>query len=205
MFQLSLPLQRDPVDSPAPSFDLAFTRLERLHLDADSWVDRCPGWVQGDAALFEQVLASRDWNQRTRWMYDRQVAEPRLTAPWNLRSGVPLQPPVLEAMRHALSARYGHTFDSVGFNLYRDGQDSVAWHRDHISQDVLDPIICLVSVGHPRKFQMRPPGGGQSRTFFLGHGDLFVTGGKTQRDWDHAVPKVDHAEGPRISLAFRYG
>ncbi len=38
----------------------------------------------------------------------------------------------------------------------------------------------------------------------LGRGDLLVTGGRTQRDWDHAVPKVASA-GPRISLAFRYG
>jgi hypothetical protein len=32
-----------------------------------------------------------------------------------------------ERMRAALSVRYGVTFDSVGFNLCRDGNDSVAW------------------------------------------------------------------------------
>jgi hypothetical protein len=31
-----------------------------------------------------------------------------------------------------------------------------------------------------------------------------VTGGRTQRDWEHSVPKVA-AAGPRISVAFRYG
>jgi alkylated DNA repair dioxygenase AlkB len=62
----------------------------------------------------------------------------------------------------------------------------------------------LVSLGEPRKFLLRPRGGGASRAFHLGRGDLLVTGGKTQREWDHCVPKVARA-GPRISLAFRYG
>jgi hypothetical protein len=38
----------------------------------------------------------------------------------------------------------------------------------------------------------------------LGRGDLLVTGGRTQRDWLHGVPKVAKA-GPRISIAFRHG
>ena len=38
----------------------------------------------------------------------------------------------------------------------------------------------------------------------LGRGDLLVTGGKTQRTWEHSVPKVAQA-GPRISLAYRHG
>lgn len=38
----------------------------------------------------------------------------------------------------------------------------------------------------------------------LGHGDLLVTGGRTQRTWLHSVPKVATA-GPRMSIAFRHG
>jgi hypothetical protein len=37
----------------------------------------------------------------------------------------------------------------------------------------------------------------------LGHGDLLVTGGQSQRKWEHSVPKVAYA-GPRISLAYRH-
>jgi alkylated DNA repair dioxygenase AlkB len=136
-------------------------------------------------------------------MYDQRVREPRLTAPWNARSGEPLEPPILEEIRAALSGRYGRRFDSVGFNLYRDGHDSVAWHSDRIAKEIEDPIVALVSLGEPRKFQLRPKGGGPSRTFMLGRGDLLVTGGRTQRDWDHSVPKVRQA-GPRISLAYRH-
>ena len=64
--------------------------------------------------------------------------------------------------------------------------------------------MVLVSLGFPRKFLLRPVGGGSSRSFMLGAGDLLVTGGKTQRTWQHSVPKVAKA-GPRISLAYRHG
>jgi alkylated DNA repair dioxygenase AlkB len=186
------------------SFDSSFAGVRRLHLDERSWIDYAPGWVTGSDVLFDRIVASRDWGQRTRRMYDRRVLEPRLTAPWNARSGAPLEPPVLDDIRRALSARYGVEFDSIGFNFYRDGQDSVAWHRDKIRSDIEEPIVVLVSLGEPRKFLVRPRGGGLSTAFQLGRGDLLVTGGRTQRDWEHTVPKVARA-GPRISLAFRYG
>jgi alkylated DNA repair dioxygenase AlkB len=184
--------------------DSSFSGLLRVELDDESWIEHAPGWVSGADRLFDEILGTRNWEQRSRQMYDKRVQEPRLTAPWNLESGEPLEPPVLEEIRAALSARYEREFDSVGFNLYRDGHDSVAWHADRIKKDIDDPIVALVSVGEPRKFLLRPKGGGQSRAFMLGRGDLLVTGGKTQRTWEHSVPKVAKA-GPRISLAYRHG
>ena len=107
-------------------------------------------------------------------------------------------------MRIALSQRYGVAFDSVGLNLYRDGRDSVAWHRDRIAKDIDDPLVAIVSVGEPRRFLLRPVTGGHSRALLLGRGDLLVTGGTCQRTWQHTVPKVAKA-GPRISITFRHG
>jgi alkylated DNA repair dioxygenase AlkB len=186
------------------SFDSSYAKIERIALDTFSWVDRAQGWIDGADALFQKIIASRNWKQRSRWMYSRLRAEPRLTAPWRLGSGVPLEPSLLEEMRGSLSLRYSVLFDSVGFNLYRDGQDSVAWHRDHIRQEIAEPIVALVILGERRKLMFRPRRGGASRAFLLGHGDLLVTGGRTNLDWEHAVPKTATA-GPRISLAFRYG
>lgn len=190
--------------TPDATFDEAYAGVERIELDGDSWVDHAAGWVRGADALFEALLQTRRWSQRTRWMYQRRVKEPRLTAPWSADAGVPLEPPLLEAMRRSLSRRYGVRFDSIGFNLYRNGRDSVAWHRDHIRPEIEQPIIALVSLGERRRFLLRPRGGGASRPFALGRGDLFVTGGRANRDWEHAVPKVARA-APRISVAFRYG
>jgi alkylated DNA repair dioxygenase AlkB len=198
IWQPSLLAAGDAVD-----FDGSYSHLKRIQLDRDAWVDHAPEWVSGSDRLFEAVL-SRRWEQRSRRMYDQRVQEPRLTAPWSLQSREPLEPAVLEDIRLSLSDRYGRLFDSVGFNLYRDGQDGVAWHADRIPQEIEAPIVALVSLGEPRKFQLRPKGGGASRTFVLGRGDLLVTGGNTQRTWDHSVPKVARA-GPRISLAYRHG
>jgi alkylated DNA repair dioxygenase AlkB len=198
------PFQPSLFNREAAAFDRSFARLTRLALDARSWIDHAPGWLAGSDGLFEELLGSRGWGQRTRRMYERRLPEPRLTSHWTSASGEPLRPELLEELRRCLGARYGVTFDSVGFNLYRDGRDSVAWHGDRIRKEIAEPVVALVSLGEPRKFLVRPHGGGRSIAFTLGRGDLLVTGGRAQRDWEHSVPKVSRA-GPRISLAFRHG
>src|SRR5437763_15524513 len=95
------------LDSGVPaSVDEAFAGLERIQLDVDSWVDHAAGWVRGADGLFAQLVTSTDWGQRERWMYTRRVQEPRLTSHWRADSGLPLTPPVLEALREVLSGRY---------------------------------------------------------------------------------------------------
>jgi alkylated DNA repair dioxygenase AlkB len=184
--------------------DDSFCGLERIELDRDSWVDHCPGWLAGSDQAFEELLREVAWSQRRRWMYDRQVDEPRLTS-WKAAGEHDIGDyEWLEETRASLSAHYEVRFDSVGLNLYRDGADSVAWHRDRIPPEIVDPVVALVSLGEPRKFLLRPEGGGKSRTFKLGRGDLLVTGGQTQRRFEHSVPKVK-AAGARMSIVFRHG
>jgi alkylated DNA repair dioxygenase AlkB len=190
-----------------PAVDELFSGAERTWLDRRSWVERVPGWVSDSDALFAHLVESADWGQRTRKMWDNEVLEPRLTAWWSAESKKPLEPPILERMRRALSARYGVEFDSMGLNLYRDGRDSVAWHGDRIAREIAEPLVAIVSVGEPRKFLLRPKAKGTglpTHRLLLGRGELLVTGGATQRAWEHSVPKVASA-GPRLSLTFRHG
>ena len=65
-------------------------------------------------------------------MYDREVDEPRLTSWRRIDAQTAGGYRWLEDARASLSTRYDVPFDSVGINLYRDGADSVAWHRDRI-------------------------------------------------------------------------
>ncbi|HWW53158.1 MAG TPA: alpha-ketoglutarate-dependent dioxygenase AlkB [Acidimicrobiales bacterium] len=193
---------RLPEGAGAPT-RLAISGDARQWLDSRSWIDHVAEWLPEADAVFAELLDTLPWEQRTRRMYDGDVLEPRLTASWKAGGGAtPLARGLAEA-RQCLSAHYGVVFDSVGFNLYRDGRDSVAWHRDKIPQSIVDPIVVLVSLGEPRRLLLRPRGGGSSHRFSLGTGDLLVTGGRTQRDWEHTVPKVSSA-GPRISVAFRH-
>jgi alkylated DNA repair dioxygenase AlkB len=184
--------------------DASFSGLERTHLDGDCWVDLYPRWVSGSDRAFEELLRDVAWGQRRRRMYDRVVDEPRLTSWQTLDEDAAVASPWVDDARASLSARYDVRFDSVGINLYRDGADSVAWHRDRLPPEIVDPIVALVSLGEPRTFLLRPEGGGRSRAFRLGQGDLLVTGGQTQRRFEHSVPKVK-ASGPRMSVVFRHG
>ena len=137
-------------------------------------------------------------------MYDCEVDVPRLMAHFRLDPPPAFTPPSILGAAARVVAGTGVPFNSVGLNLYRDGRDSVAWHADRIAKEIEDPIVALIALGEPRKFLLRPKGGGRSRVFLLGRGDLLVTGGRTQRTWDHSIPKV-RAAGPRISLAYRHG
>jgi len=185
-----------------PAFDAALGGRRRIELDGTSWVDHLPRWLEGSDTVFAELVAALPWRQRTVPMYDRMVREPRLVWWWTDADG-PAPLGILDRLGRALRLHYDHPFDSVGCNYYRTGADSVAWHGDRMRLVQVDPVVAIVSVGAPRPFLLRPRGGGPSRSFLLGHGDLLVMGGAAQHDWEHAVPKVA-AAGPRISITYRH-
>ena len=186
-----------------PTIDRTFSTVTRTWLDDDSWIDYAPQWLHGADRIFGELIAVLPWQQREVTMYDRRLPEPRLTAWWDVASPHVEAQPVLGEARAALSDHYARPFDSIGFNLYRDGHDSVAWHSDRERYELEDPTVAIVSTGQPRAFHVRRCGGGSSRSWQLGHGDLFVMGGSCQHDWEHCVPKVA-AAGPRLSIMFRH-
>src|SRR6266511_1420170 len=93
-------------------FDRPFTRLRRIHVDPESWVDHAPEWVSGSDRLFEEILNGRRWQQRSRHMYDKRVLEPRLTTPWSLESGATLEPSIPLVAIAVLAPVLGREFDS---------------------------------------------------------------------------------------------
>jgi alkylated DNA repair dioxygenase AlkB len=186
------------------TFDATYGAVERTWLDDESWVDYAPTWLHGADDVFDRLVHAVPWRQRDVVMWDRLLPEPRLTWWWDGVDGSTEPLPLLGDIRWSLSQRYARPFDTIGFNLYRDGRDSVAWHGDRERYKHEDPIVVIVSVGAARNFLLRPRGGGHSTCFRLGHGDLFAMGGACQHDWEHSVPKVAHAEGPRLSIMFRH-
>jgi alkylated DNA repair dioxygenase AlkB len=187
-----------------PEYDADFGELRRFELDATTWVDHAGGWLRGSDQLFDVLAATLPFRQRTGVrMYDQILDEPRLSAWWHVDDGDPEPVPILRDVRELLAERYREPFDSIGFNLYRDGHDSVAWHGDRHRHVVTNPVIAIVSLGAPRPLRLRPRGGGQSLSWHLGNGDLFVMGGACQHDWEHTVPKVRSTTGPRMSVTFR--
>ena len=176
---------------------------KRVELGDEAWVDTMTGFVRGGDTLLDTLVAIVPLFTEQRPMYDKMVDVPRLSAhlPADLLGSAV---PVIGDISALLGARYQKAFTRVGINLYRDERDSVAWHADKVGRRVWQPIIGLVSLGSARPFLLRPLGGGQSRRFVLGSGDLLVMGGTCQHRFEHAVPKLTRPTAPRLSITFRH-
>jgi alkylated DNA repair dioxygenase AlkB len=179
---------------------LSFDALRRDPLDDASWLDVVPGWVTDHAELFDWLLQQAPWRQRTRTMWDKDVLEPRMVA-----LVPPPFPDRIAELVDPLSERYGVAFDSCLVNLYRDGQDAVAWHGDTVRKTMRNPLVATVSLGARRSFLLKPVSGGPvARRYNPGEGDLIVMGGACQHDWLHTVPREKSASGARMSVTLRH-
>lgn len=184
--------------SPAVEPDATF---ERIELGGASWVDICRGFLSGADTLFDTLAESVDWRQGRRWMYERMVDDPRLSR-WYKRDE-PCPHAALLDVKRVLRHRYGVNFGTVGLNYYRDGRDSVAFHRDRELRHLDDTLVAIVTLGAQRPFLIRPRAGGTSLDMSPASGDLLVMGGTCQIDYEHGIPKVAVA-GPRISASYRW-
>ena len=189
-----------------PEASLAPLRPRRHELTRGAWVDHLPGWVRGSEVVLTTLLQEVAWRAERRRMYDGVVDVPRLLRWYDGDETLPH--PVLTEARSVLSGHYaaelGEPFVTAGMCLYRDGRDSVAWHGDTKGRSsTQDTMVAIVSFGSPRPLLLRERGGGPSRRFPLGHGDLVVMGGSCQRTWEHAIPKTARPVGPRVSVQFR--
>ena len=185
--------------------------FERVQLDSTSWVDVARGWLGDADALYASLVESVRWNQGRLWRYERWVDEPRLGASWHVGDAPPH--PVLPEMHRALQQRYAVRFDGVALVWYRDGNDSVAFHRDRELRWLEHTVIAVLTLGQQRPWLLRPrsrrydheaPGRGATHDLHPASGDLLVMGGRAQTDWEHAVPRVHTRIGGRVSLQWRW-
>lgn len=164
--------------------------------------------------LFDQLITTTPWKQNTQKMYDKMVVTPRLTAwfgdsskiyhlgnndfqvnEWSLE---------LIDLKEKIERFSGNEFNSVLLNLYRDGNDSVAWHRDKESELGNRPVIASVSLGQVRNFDFRKVNDHHKRySIALEHGSLLIMKGDLQVNWEHRVAKSVKNMKPRINLTFR--
>jgi alkylated DNA repair dioxygenase AlkB len=175
-------------------------RLEMPGADVRFWADfLSPAEA---ASTFAALRAIAPFKQDRRMMYDQLVDVPRLST-WYGAEGP--WPAPLAALLARIEAVTGHAYDKVLFNLYRDGRDSVAWHRDDTDRFGQDEIIASLSLGATRRFLFRPRAGREGAPFGLAleSGSLLLMGGGTQSHWEHCVPKSHRLVGERLNLTFR--
>jgi len=172
--------------------------------DASGRIEHRPDFLgaREAQAWFEALHATIPWRAERRLMYERELDVPRLLASYRL-ADPRLPVPLGEAAARVRDA-FAFDFNSVGLNLYRDGNDSVAMHNDRLGDLVEGQPIVLLSLGETRRMTIRakrPPR--RQLQVDLAAGSLLLMDYATQLHYDHGIPKEKVRLGPRISLAFR--
>ena len=110
----------------------------------------------------------------------------------------------LQEIKSAADRLSGEISTSVLLNLYRDGSDSMGWHRDNEKMLGKTPVIASVSLGATRLFQFRNY---NTKTDIISleleAGSVLIMKGESQQYWEHRLPKKPKLNGARINLTFR--
>lgn len=166
------------------------------------------------AALLGRLLAEVAWEQDVVTVFGARRPVPRLTA-WvgdpgavYTYSGLRMEPrpwtPLLRGIADRVEPLAGVRFNSVLCNRYRDGADTVGWHRDNEPELGPEPVIASVSFGATRRFLLRHRRDKRLRAeLLLEDGTVIVMRGPTQREWHHCVPRTALPVGERVNLTFR--
>jgi hypothetical protein len=183
--------------------------VERVDLDATSWVDVVRGVLLEPDALHAELVATVPWQPSRVFRYERWIDEPRVMA---FQSGDGRHP-ALVAVETWISRRYRVRFDGVSLVQYRNERDGVGFHRDRELRWLDDTVIGVLTLGARRPWLLRPISA--KRNFVdddladaidvsPAGGDLLVMGGRCQADWLHAVPKVPGRVTSRVSAQWRW-
>jgi len=153
---------------------------------------------------YQTLLNESPWQQRSRKMYDKVIADPRMTAYYGGENGHEWTPTLLE-IKATVENIAEINFDRVLLNLYRDGKDSVAWHSDNLPADGKHHHIASITFGDTRVFKVRHKSnkGLAPLDIPLTHGSLLLMGEAMQAHYEHHIPKTARQVGPRINLTFR--
>jgi len=164
--------------------------------------------------LFSALSNEIAWRHEPIVVFGRPVMQPRLTSWYGdpgkdySYSGITMKPnpwtQALLVIKEKIERVSETTFNSALLNQYRDGRDSVGWHRDNEPELGENPVIGSVSFGGTREFQLRHCNDkGLKVSIDLEHGSFLLMRGSTQHHWMHSIPKRNAATGPRINITFR--
>ena len=151
---------------------------------------------------FRRLRDEVGWRSERRMMYDRVVDVPRLVASISLDEEAVPEP--IRLMRPAVEAFCSFRFGTAGLNRYRDGNDSVAPHGDHVERGPRGAPVALVSLGATRRMTIRSRF--KPRRLLdldLEPGSLLLMTYESHFNYDHGIPKTRDRVGERISVAFR--
>ncbi|MEX6686443.1 alpha-ketoglutarate-dependent dioxygenase AlkB [Danxiaibacter flavus] len=164
--------------------------------------------------LYDLLAESIQWKQEPIVIFGKQIMQPRLTAwygdeqkPYSY-SGITMHPhpwsKELLEIKHRIESVANHIFTSALLNFYRNGYDSMGWHKDNEKELGINPVIGSVSFGSDRTFcfkhaKEKTP----TQKATLNSGSFLLMKGATQHHWLHSIPKEPKITEGRINLTFR--
>lgn len=164
-------------------------------------------------ALFDRLLREIPWKHDELVMFGKPLVTARKVAWYGdstfdyTYSGTTKRALVwsdeLLGIKAAVETFTASTFNSCLLNLYHDGSEGMGWHSDDESSLAKDSAIASVSLGAERIFKFKHKTTGRVLSTLLEHGSLLVMRGRTQRHWQHCIPKTQKIHAPRINLTFR--
>ncbi len=179
-------------------------------------LDFYPDFLERGLALtlMREFIDTVPWIQQEVRMYGKKMLTPRLTAWYGdtdktyKYTGTKYDPipwtTSLKELKTKIETVTAYSFNSVLLNYYRNGNDSVAWHRDNERELGMNPVIASLSLGQTRQFDFRKKDDHRQKySLELGNGSLLLMKGDLQHNWEHRIPKVADTIGPRINLTFR--
>lgn len=163
---------------------------------------------QQRSALYNELYQETPWVRRSMQMHGREVLMPRDIAWFGATkaqgiyaAGAAPWPPSLLRTKALVEELTGHFYNACLCNLYRTGEDSVAWHSD---REAYRGAVASLSLGGTRTFRVRDRlQHAKSFNFPLPSGSLLVMEPGCQERYEHCVPKTRKAVEPRINLTFR--
>jgi alkylated DNA repair dioxygenase AlkB len=162
----------------------------------------------------EALLRDIQWQQSEIKMFGKTLKIPRLNAWYGDEgkmysySGISLSPlpwtPDLLEIKKKVEEISNVRFNGALVNLYRNGKDSMGWHRDNEKELGQNPVIASVSLGATRAFRFRNINNKKHLIKLpLTHGSLLLMSGESQHYWEHDIPKELKIQEPRINITFR--
>jgi alkylated DNA repair dioxygenase AlkB len=175
-----------------------------------------PGFFSQEESsrYFTELSENIEWKQAPIKIMGKEILQPRLTA-WHSDKGIRYKysgitmearewTTALHNIKHRIESISGVQFNGVLLNRYRDGRDSMGWHRDNEKMLGTNPVVGSVTLGSTRTFQFRNYQNKKiTRTIELTDGSLLMMQGETQHFWEHRIPRTSKPVGERINLTFR--
>ena len=186
----------------------------KIQLSNDSWVRHLVGQFELSGDEFEVLWDEHPRHRDSMMMYGREVTLPRYQALYGndvsyrfsgstLKSSPLNHPLLIQAMQFVNDREPAFDYNGILVNWYRDGADYVGPHADDERDLLQDAPIYSFSFGASRIFRFIHNETQQKTDLLLEHGDVLIMGGKTQREFKHALPKALRVKDRRINLTVR--